>query len=194
MNPLYNNRTYYISNVGDGCTFEKLFKDIAFDGSSAQGTREFANTRIVVTDADKKDWCLSFDHVKHVVQLLKSIWAQDGNMINDVYDSQHYLFLNDEIKKVREQFREDCVATRRAVFAFPSTHCFDSIQILVRDGEVIITINMRSCNAYKNLACDLFLAQRLALEATNEIATKGVHLIANIGSLHLFKEDIKNVL
>lgn len=191
MNPLYNNRTYYIS-----CdeTFDKLLSDIAYDGDNVQGTREFANTRLVVTGVVKSIWGLSYQQVAMVEQLMKAIREQDENMINDIYDSKYYLFLKDEIEKVKSQFRKDCVETRRAVFQFPSTHCFDSIQVMIRGGEVITTVNMRSCNAYKNLVCDLYLAHRLAYEAVCEWSTRNNNLIANIGSLHIFKEDIANVL
>ena len=192
MNPLYNNRTYYIEGKE---SFDKLFRDIAYDGSSVQGTREFANTRLVISDVREKPWGLDFNQMLLVSQLLQAVNKQDDKMINEVYDSKYYLFLKRELEYVKGEFKHDCVATRRAVFQFPGTHCFDSIQVLIRDGGVIVTVNMRSCNAYKNLMCDIFLAQRLAVEAVEGLKLKGdMHIIVNIGSLHLFKEDIKNVL
>lgn len=191
MNPLYNNRTYYIHDAG---VFDKMLRDIAYDGYNTQETKEFANTRIVLTDASAKAWGFGSQNVIDVEQLIKAINEQDANMINDVYDSKYYLFLKDEMKKVKEQFKTDCVGTRRAVFGFPATHCFDSIQVMIRDGAVLITVNMRSCNAYKNLICDIYLAYRLACEATHDWVRGEKHLIANIGSLHLFKEDVAHVL
>ena len=192
MNPTYNNRTYYIEGKE---SFDKLFRDIAYDGSNVQGTKEFANTRLILSEVNKRPWGVSFSQMCFVSQLMKAIDNQDDAMINEVYDSKHYSFLKSEMELVRAQFKNDCVATRRAVFQFPATHCFDSIQVLIRDGDIIITVNMRSCNAYKNLMCDIFLAQRLAVETVKGLNLKGnMHIVANLGSLHLFKEDIKYVL
>lgn len=191
MNPYYNNRTFYISKNID---FEKLFKAIAFDGAYIHGVKEFVNTRIVIPNVNTKASGFEYKKLEYVEQLMKAIREQDGDMINDVYDSKYYLFLKDEIEKAKEQFVKDCAYTRRAVFAFPAIHCFDSIQVLIRDGEVITTVNMRSCNAYKNLICDLYLAYRLSCEVTREYEKNAnTSLVVNIGSLHIFKEDLNNV-
>lgn len=191
MNPIYNNRTYII---GCNTQFDKLFQDIAFYGDAVQETRELVNTRIIIERADQLTWGVEFPHATAVAELMKAIQDGDENMINDVYDSKHYTFLKDEIANVKLQFHQDCMATRRAVFSFPASHCFDSIQVLIRGGEVITTVNMRSCNAYKNLICDLYLAHRLTCKVLEDFNWKSKSIVANIGSLHIFKEDIKHVL
>lgn len=196
MNATYNNRTYYAIIPS---TFKKLQADIVNEGELVRGTYEFANTRIVMTEIPS-DYQSFFEKagasIKEVGDLVKAITDGDDNHITEIYDSKHYTFLLKEIYGAFKHFVDDSYQTRRAVIAFPASHCFDSIQVLLRDNGIIITVNMRSCNAYKNLANDAFLVYLLVTFGLRSLLRKqgNVSMIMNIGSLHVFKEDVKNVL
>lgn len=196
MNPLYNNRIYYAL---DPEYIKKVVKHIAHDGNYVGKTLEFVNCRIVIPSLGRHVHEY-FEHagskIGEVVGLMQAISAGDCSYITDTYDSMHYVFLKDEVKRAGAQFTDDCVLTRRAVISFPATHCFENIQVMARDGDAVITVNMRSCNAYANLASDLYLAYLLAAEAYSGTIwnPKEVTMIANFGSLHVFREDAKNVL
>lgn len=196
MNPEFNNRTYYALEPD---TFKKILVDLAVEGNNVLGTKEFANTRIVIPELPSNYSTYFGDagaNLSEVLMALQAVAEKDNNFVSEIYDSRYYTFLNEAGEQARRQFITDCTQTRRAVITFPATHCFETIQLLVRGGILIVTVNMRSCNAYKNLVSDLYLALLVALPCVGHLRDKfnSISMIANIGSLHLFTEDVKNVL
>lgn len=197
MNPVYDNRVYYAHNP---TFFNNILRHVAIHGNIVGSTREFTNTRIVipVIDREFKEYFKETGaKMRQVNALMKAIDFGDNAFITDTYDSLHYTFLKDEMKRAGDFFVKDCALTRRAVITFPATHCFENIQLLRRDGDLVVTVNMRSCNAYANLTSDIYLAFLLAREAYISAFTHppfGVSMVVNIGSLHIFKEDTTHVL
>ena len=193
MNPEYDNRTYYIQAPGK---VRLLFSDLISSGNLVANTREFANIRLVfpMLERDKDWWKALGANVNEVEHLMVAIENEDRFYFSEIYHARHYCFLKDAIEEAKAHFVTDGGQTRRAVINFPSIHCFESIQCLLRGFECIITVNMRSCNAYKNLMNDAYLAYLVSRKILSWVSAVGCSMIMNIGSLHLFKEDINNVL
>ena len=117
------------------------------------------------------------------------------------YITEKYFLLVPELKVAVDQLKSDCNETRRAVITFPKEHCFQSIQFLVRENTINVVCFMRSCDAIKNLPHDAWLCYKLAdmfacymNETVEENPYKCHKLTMMFGSLHVFKEEIKNVL
>ena len=114
------------------------------------------------------------------------------------FSTDKYIFLVPAVKSAVAQIKEDCNETRRAVIQFPKEHCFQSIQFLLRDNTIHIVCSMRSCNAVKNLPYDIWLCYFLAdmfshyLHETTGIRPYPTYKLKMlIGSLHVFKKDVK---
>lgn len=197
MANLTNNREFLIRSRWD---FDNLHLDIVTNGYDVASTREFTNVKLIVPglwpfDHDTK-WGALGAKIDNVREVMWAINHQDDEKVNEVYESKYYTFLKESIEKAAQWFKDDSTSTRRASLVFPDTHCFQSLQVMLRDDEMFVTVNMRSCNLVKNLMSDLCLAYKLSvLMAVNYInASTHVTLTANIGSLHIFKEDFSYVL
>ena len=195
MNPIWAlNRSYFISPTS---SVHHVLEDLVASGIHVNGTREVLNARVIFSNlgcSDDFTWKSMGANIFEVNALRRAISSRDNSFISATYESKYYTFLYDAIKSVREQFTVDCVETRRAVIQFPEMHCFESIQIIVRGKHLIITTNMRSCNAYKNLMNDAYLAYRVAQKVVAGFGIEECTMTMNIGSLHIFEEDVDNVL
>lgn len=116
------------------------------------------------------------------------------------YITQKYFMLIPALKKAIKHIKEDCLETRRCVIDFPPEHCFRSIQFLIRGNTIHVVCYMRSCNAIKNLPHDIWICSKMA-DIFSEYVTKltGEHpyefhsITMMFGSLHVFKDDLKDV-
>ena len=188
------NRSYFVSPNSNA---NHIIKDLAVSGCPVNGTHEFLNARVVFSNIERSDafvWKGMGANIFEVNALMRAIHKGDNTFVSATYDSNHYTFLKDAVDKARTQFNSDCVETRRAVIQFPENHCFETIQVLVRDKHVIIATNMRSCNAYKNLMNDAYLAYMMAMGVAHGFEIERCSMTMSIGSLHLFEEDFKYVL
>ena len=179
--------------------FQNILFTIVYDGNDVRGTKEILDARITIPKRHLMSYDLWEDYganAKSVKSLMKAIQETDNGFFDSIYDAKHYTFLLDEMKDAILNVCEDSIETRRAVCSFPASHCFESIQGNMRDGQLYITINMRSCNAYKNLMSDLCLGYQIMMEVfKSEIKPQTIFMLtANIGSLHIFEEDSKHVL
>lgn len=116
------------------------------------------------------------------------------------YITEKYLFLLPTLKASMLQLKLDCNETRRCVISFPPEHCFQTIQFLLRENTVNVVCYMRSCDAVKNLPYDMWLCSFLAdlySDYCKDVLNKKVYKVYKItmmfGSLHIYKEDIKDV-
>ena len=117
------------------------------------------------------------------------------------FDTSKYFSIIPSIKKCIAQIKDDSNETRRCVIHFPEEHCFQSIQFLVRENTVNVVCFMRSCNAIKNLPYDIWLCSFLAdifgkhyEDVTGERPYQANKIKMMFGSLHVFREDAKDVL
>lgn len=114
------------------------------------------------------------------------------------YRTKYYFFMIPALMIAMKSFKEDCNDTRRCVIKFPVNHCFQSIQFLIRDNTVNIVCNMRSCNAIANLPTDIWICAFLGDSLSrkfNDMYEGSLYssykIIMNIGSLHVFKADVR---
>jgi thymidylate synthase len=116
--------------------------------------------------------------------------------------TEKYFLLIPELKMAMSQLFKDCEETRRCIINFPPEHCFQSIQFLLRGNTVHVVCYMRSCNAIKNLPYDMWLCSKLAdmyvnlyekISPFNERPYSYHSITMMFGSLHVFKEDVKDV-
>lgn len=178
---------------------DHMLGKLATGGMDVLGTKEFVNVGISVPGLPKDAtsvWNSFKASTSQVENLLVAVYRGDNSYVSDIYDSSYYTFLLEAISKAREVYKNDNLLSRRLVVSFPSTHCFESIQVILRDGTANIIVNMRSCNAVKNLMSDLYLGYRLGhiMLAESGVDFDNVNIYANIGSLHIFEEDLKDVL
>lgn len=112
------------------------------------------------------------------------------------YIISHYIDMFKQLKNLSEVITEGDIWSRQYVIQFPAIHCFQSIQFLFRDNEVFVVVNMRSCNFRKNFLMDVFLSYYCgvtlaqAIEEKYECTMDRIHVIMNIGSLHIFKNEV----
>lgn len=116
------------------------------------------------------------------------------------YITEKYFMLIPSLKQAMLQLTDDCIETRRCVIQFPPEHCFQSMQFIVRDNTIHVVCFMRSCDAIKNLPYDIWICSKMSdifakyLRRTLNIHPYEYHkIIMMFGSLHVYKEDIKDV-
>lgn len=166
-----------------GNTYEFLGEKIEFGFFTVHGIIEALGLDTDITDG-----------------FMESICTQNPKVVGP-FDTSKYMFLVPEIKAAVCQLKDDCPETRRAVIQFPKEHCFQSIQLILRENTVNVVCTMRSCNAIKNLPYDIWLCYQVAETFKYYVKeTLGISpythsvLTMMIGSLHVFVEDAKNVL
>ena len=187
-------RTYFITPF---FSKKRVLDDLKLGGLCVNGTREFLNTKIVISDiygSSDHEWDEMGANHSEVNALCNAIDNEDDDFVSETYNAKYYTFLKEAIESAREFFSSDCIETRRAVIQFPTTHCFETIQVLIRDKKCVIAVNMRSCNAYKNLMNDAYLSYKVAMAVALGFDIDDCVMSMNIGSLHLFEEDLKYVL
>lgn len=116
------------------------------------------------------------------------------------YITEKYFMLIPGLKEAMGQLKSDCKETRRCIMQFPPAHCFQSMQFLLRENTIHVVCYMRSCNVIKNLPHDLWICSKMAdifakyLEDTTGEHPYPYHSITMMfGSLHVFKDEVKDV-
>ena len=119
------------------------------------------------------------------------------------YITEKYFMLMPNLKIAVSQLMRDNISSRRCVIAFPPEHCFQSIQFVLRENTVNAVCFMRSCDAIKNLPYDIWLCSFLAdmfsyyiteSKIVKERPYKEHNISMFFGSLHVYKDDLKDVL
>ena len=104
-----------------------------------------------------------------------------------------------QLGRLIESITVENIESRQHIITFPKLHCFTSIQFMLRDYTVDAICTMRSCNALKNFmndACLTTLMANMVLHYVRDsyiMDARKVNVIMQIGSLHLFKSDLKKV-
>ncbi len=112
------------------------------------------------------------------------------------YIISHYVDMFKQLENLSEVITEGDIWSRQYVIQFPAIHCFQTIQFLFRGNEVHVVVNMRSCNFRKNFLMDVFLSYYCGITLAQAIEEKykctmdRIHVIMNIGSLHIFKNGV----
>lgn len=181
--------------------FSILIRKIIKQGSEVKGTYELTGEKIdfmlAETNTIKDMFSISNEFENEFVESI----CKFQNKKLGPYITEKYFLLIPELKAAVDQLKNDCEETRRAVITFPKEHCFQSIQFLVRENTINVVCFMRSCDAIKNLPYDAWLCYKLAdmfeyymNETLEESPYKCHKLTMMFGSLHVYKEDVVNVL
>lgn len=125
--------------------------------------------------------------------------AKNGNSkaIIGPYKIEHYVDIFKQLENLSEMITEDNIWSRQFIIQLPAIHCFQSIQFIMRNDALHIVVNMRSCNFKVNLITDIFISYycgetlaQLMEEKFNGYTFDKIHVIMNIGSLHIFKSEV----
>ena len=176
--------------------YKQLLDKIIKSGNEVNGTYELVGEKVEVMLADTS-------HIKHIFEIsdkfekefVEAICTMNDKVIGP-YQTEKYLFLLPALKKAVKQLKDDCTETRRCTIVFPSEHCFQSIQFLIRENTVNVVCFMRSCDAVKNLPYDIWLCSKLAdmFSYYVEGSPYKCHKITMMfGSLHIYKKDLSHV-
>ena len=183
--------------------YKNIIDKIVKTGNEVNGTYELIAKGLTTKMMSTQDLIdiLGLD-VKVLDDFVKAIMTFTHDEIGP-YKTEKYFMLIPDLKVAISHLIRDCIESRRCVIQFPPEHCFQSIQFLVRENTINVVCFMRSCDVIKNLPYDLWLCSFLAdmfAYYMNEIkvANERPYLEHNIsmffGSLHLYKDDLKNVL
>lgn len=181
--------------------YKRLIEEITKTGLEVNGTYEVIGSKVNFVRTTSEYIKEMFEISNEFEQeFMESIYHFEEKKIGP-YITEKYFLLIPELKIAIQQMVKDCIKTRRCVIAFPKEHCFQSIQFLVRENTINIVCYMRSCDAIKNLPHDAWLCYKLAdifsfyfTQLTEERPYDCHKLTMVFGSLHVFKEDIANVL
>lgn len=181
--------------------YKELINKITKQGLDVSGTYELSGVLLSIptkTTEEIKDIFEITD--KEAYDFVEAISTLQKKQMGP-YDTSKYFSLIPGVKEAARQLVEDCVETRRCVVKFPTEHCFQDIQFLVRENTVQVICYMRSCNAIKNLPFDIWICSFLAdvfKDSLNKVSGTHpykYHTIKMIfGSLHVFQEDMQYVL
>jgi hypothetical protein len=112
------------------------------------------------------------------------------------YHTQYYIDMFKQLENLCTNLTEASIESRQFTITFPAKHCFQSIQVLFRGENVYCIAYMRSCNFKKNFLMDAYLTYYCGLCMKNHIqpyrgcTNANFHVIMNIGSLHIFKNEV----
>ena len=180
--------------------YKELIEMIIQSGNEVNGTYEVIGEQIIVPLITSAGVQVMMDVPNNLKE--EFILALDNLETKQIgpYDTSYYLFMVNSVKALTKTILDDCLETRRAVIQFPVSHCFQSIQFLIRENTIHVICTMRSCNAIKNLPMDMWICGYLAdiyREAVKKVFGISLYdtykITMNIGSLHVFKEDINDV-
>lgn len=180
--------------------FTHLIDCLKREGDDVSGTYEFTGTSCMFqgTTEDVKDiFKITDEFERDFIEAISKFIDLDIGP----YHTPAYFLLIPGVKNALKHMKFDCLDSRRCVITFPEEHCFQSIQFLVRENSVNVVCFMRSCDVIKNLPWDIWICSKLAdifskyLEDTVGVHPYPYHKITMMfGSLHVFKEDLENVL
>ena len=178
----------------------RLIDKIEKEANEVNGTYEFIGTTLKILGTTEFieevfDIDDSFEY-----DFIKAISTFERKNIGP-YDTSKYFMIIPSIKEAIMQLLVDCVETRRCVINFPKEHCFQSVQFLIREETIHVVCHMRSCNVIKNLPHDILICSIMAdifTSLLNNVINKEVYdyhsITISFGSLHVFKEELSDVL
>lgn len=180
--------------------YDTLLKQLVKEGNEVNSTYELLSqmisTRLITTNE-----IIDMFNLDPIIlnRFITAITTFDKDVIGP-YITEKYFLIFPALKDAVVRLKDDCLETRRCVIQFPKEHCFQAIQFLIRDNTVNVVCYMRSCDAIKNLPYDLWLCSALAdmfsrytceLTGVNTYKEHKINMV--FGSLHVYKEDIKDV-
>lgn len=179
--------------------YDEILEKLKREGNDINGTYEFIGKGLKTIPLETSDIIDIFSLDRGMLdRFIKAISNFEATKVGP-YITEKYFLLIPDLKDAVMQIKLDNKGTRRSVISFPKEHCFQSIQFLVREETIHVVCYMRSCDAIKNLPYDLWLCSFLAdmfsyyMEDGKRIY-KQHYITMSFGSLHVYKEDLMNVL
>jgi hypothetical protein len=113
----------------------------------------------------------------------------DDNFQLNGYIISHYTHIKEQLHDLKALYESNGEESRQLVITFPPLHCFQYIQFMFRQNEIIVIGNMRSCDFQKKFLMDSYITYRcaVALLSILELPKLDVYQVMNIGSLHIYK-------
>ena len=179
--------------------YNDILDKLKREGNDINGTYEFVGKGIKTIPMLTSDIIDIFNLDRDMLDRFISAISNFEPTKVGPYLTEKYFLLVPDLKEAVMQTKIDNKNSRRCVISFPKEHCFQSIQFLLRDQTIHVVCYMRSCDAVKNLPYDLwlcsFLADMFSYYLEDGKRVYGQHYITMFfGSLHVYKEDIMNVL
>lgn len=173
-----------------------VINDVRSRGHETSTTYEIIGKYLEFNSMDSDNLQIITDVSDEFVRDFKrALITGDNNAHVGIYDMKYYTFIQGAMKEAMLQLKSDSVESRRVVVRFPIGHCFEAVQFLQRDGYLMATCFMRSCDAERNLAhdvmivsimCDMYKMLFHAYKAGNFLMRQ--HSIKMmIGSLHVYR-------
>lgn len=181
--------------------YDGIIDKLKKEGYETNGTYEFVGKGLKTSLIKTEDIIEMFNLDKAILnEFVKSITWFETKRVGP-YQTDKYFLLLPDLKEAFSQLKVDNPESRRCVINFPKEHCFQSIQFLVRENTINVVCFMRSCDVIKNLPYDIWLCSFLAdkfgslMSAAMFSNPYTSHKITmSFGSLHVYKEDLSNVL
>lgn len=179
--------------------YNEILKKLKREGYDVNGTYEFIGKGLKTIPMTTSDIIELFNLDKGILdRFVKAISNFESTKVGP-YITEKYFLLVPDLKEAVMQLNLDNQGSRRCVITFPKEHCFQSIQFLVRDKTIHVVCFMRSCDAIKNLPYDMWLCSFLADMFSYYMEDKAKpykhhYITMSFGSLHVYKEDLMNVL
>jgi len=153
-------------------------------------------------DASKSTFegSINFDEVDDFISHAATAYGTPEEM--GPYKSQYYNGMLSQLRSICEHVTCENKESRQFVIEFMPLHCFESIQLMLRQtpyGKNFITViaNMRSCNVEANFIIDSYFAAFCGHEfekacLLNRVIDSCELVIVNMnfGSLHIFKSEV----
>lgn len=133
-------------------------------------------------------------NLKLVLQLVKgALEGEKGEIDGFIYEE--YTDMVKQLKSLCQEFFLNSsdlrfLENRQHLITFPSLHCFNSIQFLIRNYKVFTIVSMRSCDIVNKFEKDFILSAFCGSEIADSIKSKSVDVIFQIGSFHAYKKDL----
>lgn len=129
----------------------------------------------------------------YAYDIFENAMAGKSDKIVGTYNIGRYTGMFAAIQQIADNLTIDKIESRQFSVVVEANHCFQSIQLLIRENDIYAIANMRSCNLEVNFLLDAFLTYKcgtlLAAACFNKNLKKinAINLIMNIGSFHIFK-------
>ncbi|MCX7924110.1 MAG: hypothetical protein N3B21_19190 [Clostridia bacterium] len=135
---------------------------------------------------------LNYDEIMQIIK-----YACYGEITSvGPYLIKDYVDMFKQLDNISDNLTEVDLETRQMVITFPTLHCFQNIQFLLRNNDMYVMVNMRSCNFKVNFLKDMYLSYYCGLNIANQLklirgcTINHIHVIMNIGSLHIYKKEV----
>lgn len=165
-------------------------------GSDTLTTFEAINVGVRIEDVDDMLFQYAdlvkfpgFDHGDAQTFVWHAI--KGANLTVGPYIASYYWDLFEQARRLAWTMKSNAkpIESRQLMITFMKSHCFQSIQVLFRNGTIHLIATMRSCNYEANFMNDLFICYNVGqvIRGVMGCTNSPINVMMNIGSLHIYK-------